>query len=271
VCLQDFLLAQNEDGLLTGTVEIAASHRFQVTLAQVHEAALRLGILPARYSRNREMISIAQQLHLCQSKVAVVGCGGLGGYVIEELARLGVGQLVAIDYDSFEEHNLNRQLLSTSVTLGQSKVEAAVQRVSIVNGAVRVIAQKKAFSAENAEKLLEGAAVVVDALDTVPIRLTLSESCGKLNIPMVHGAISGWYGQLTTQFPGDGPVERIYSGVTNEKGMETIMGNPSFTPAIVASMQAAEVCKVLLGEGTPLRRRIIFINLLSMEFIEMRI
>src|SRR6185369_6175177 len=141
----------------------------------VERLALEHGIFPARYQRNRNVISLADQLRLFNSKVAVVGCGGLGGYVVEELARMGVGHIVAIDPDIFEEHNLNRQILSTPATLGKAKVEAARQRVEQINPAVSLCAVQDAFGLANGSVLLAGASVAVDALDSISYRLELAE------------------------------------------------------------------------------------------------
>ena len=109
--------------------------------------------------------------------------------------------------------------------------------------------------------------MVVDALDSIPARLMLQESCKKLNIQMVHGAIAGWYGQVTTIFPGDDTLNRIYvKDKKQSKGIEEEMGNPSFTPALTASIEVSEVIKVLIGRGELLRKRILFIDLLSCEY-----
>ena len=89
-----------------------------------------------------------------------------------------------------------------------------------------------------------------------------------MGIPLVHGAIAGWYGQVTTQFPGEDNLERLYSRSLEAKGIEQHLGNPSFTPAIVASLETAEVCKILLGMGTTLRGRNLFVDLLDMSFEE---
>lgn len=269
--LQESLLYQSREGLLPRSAHLDIAGRFGLTAAQVEEAALKLGVLPARYSRNRETISTAQQLLLFQSRVLVVGCGGLGGYIVEELARLGVGQLVVVDYDVFEEHNLNRQLFSTTSLLGKSKAEAAARRAVEINDAVAVCAVNEEFTPECAPGLLHGVQVAVDALDTIPARLALAKSCAASGIPMVHGAISGWYGQVTTQYPGDNTLDKIYGWQREEKGMETVLGNPSFTPALVASIETAEVCKILTGQGSVLRNRILYIDLLAMEFDEVRV
>ncbi|UFS69202.1 HesA/MoeB/ThiF family protein [Geomonas sp. RF6] len=256
------------DGLLPWSVQDSAAVRFGLSHAAVEEAALSNGLFPARYQRNRKMIDAAGQARLFASRAAVIGCGGLGGYVIEELARLGVGQIVAVDPDIFEEHNLNRQLLSSPKSLGKPKVEMAYRRVAEINPAVTVTPHYKAYCAGNGEEILRGCDVVVDALDSIAVRLELAESCAELAIPMVYGAIGGWYGQVATQLPGDRTVQQIYRNWSAGKGIEKELGNPSFTPAVVASLEVAEACKILLGKGELLRRRKLSIDLLEMEIHE---
>jgi molybdopterin/thiamine biosynthesis adenylyltransferase len=262
-------LADNADGeLLSWVDQREMMSCFDLECAKAEELILQEGYLPARYQRNQQMISTAQQLQLFQSKVAVVGCGGLGGYILEELARLGVGQIVAIDPDVFEEHNLNRQLLSTIETLGVAKAVAAEMRIAAINPAVRVRPVKAAFDREHGHEMLEGVGLVIDAVDNIKTRLELAEISGQLDIPLVHGAIAGWYGQVVTVYPGEGTLQKLYANWSGGKGIEAGLGNPSFTPAVVASLQVAEVCKVLLGQGDPLRNKMLSINLLDMQFEE---
>ncbi len=144
-------------------------------------------------------------------------------------------------------------------------MEAAVERISAVNPAVTLLPLQTAFSPENGADLLAGCLLAVDALDSIQVRLELGEVCNKLNIPLVHGAIAGWFGHVTTQFPGDNTLEIIYRSWEAGKGIEQSLGNPSFTPAVVASLEVAEVCKLLLGRGNPLRGRQMIIDLFSME------
>jgi molybdopterin/thiamine biosynthesis adenylyltransferase len=265
-----FLKSRAEGDLLSWPNQLEAVARFGLTCAQIEGAMLEEGFLPARYQRNRRMLSTAEQLQLFRSKVAVIGCGGLGGYILEELARLGVGQLLAIDPDTFEEHNLNRQLLSSPAGLGRSKAQAAVERIAEINPAVTVWAIDQAATRSNGNELLAGVDVVADAVDNVPTRMELAESCSTFGIPLVHGAIAGWYGHVTTIFPGEGTLQRLYSHWEGGKGIEAQLGNPSFTPALVASFEVAEVCKILLGRGRLLRNRCLMINLLDMEVEEIR-
>ncbi len=260
-----FVRDQADGQFLSWSRQIEAAERFGVSLAQVEEIALEHNIRPARYQRNGQAISTDDQLTLFRSCVAVIGCGGLGGYIVEELARLGVGKIVVIDPDVFEEHNLNRQLFSTQANLGTAKVEAAAQRIENINPAVTILPIQQAFSLKNGIELLEGCQLAVDALDSIQIRLELADVCTTLNIPLVHGAIAGWFGHVATHFPGDNTMQAIYRSWNGGKGVEQTLGNPSFTPAVVASLEVAEVCKLLLGLGTPLRGRQLMIDLFSME------
>jgi molybdopterin/thiamine biosynthesis adenylyltransferase len=260
----EFLRARAEGDLVAWQVQVEASRCFGVGLAAVEGASLEAGLLPMRYRRNGATLSIQDQLRLFRSRVAIIGCGGLGGYLVEELARVGVGTLVLLDPDVFEEHNLNRQLLSSPDRLGTSKIEAARARVETINPAVTVDAHRDALSAANAARYLAGCSAVVDGLDNVLTRRELAAACRELRVPLVHGAIAGWYGQVAVQLPGD-DISPLLRPTAGGKGIETALGNPSFTPAVVASLQVAETVKVLLGLGTPLSRRVLLVNLLDMK------
>ena len=214
-----------------------------------------------RYEQNR-IFSPAEQELLAEKKAAVVGCGGLGGYLIEMLGRLGVGHIVAIDGDCFDETNLNRQLLCNENNLESSKALTAGLHMILVNSQVDVTSVCENLTEENAARHLAGCDLVLDGLDSVGSKLMLQRICRQLEIPMVHGAIGGWFGQVTTIFPGNDTLSLIY-----EDGCEVSQeaGNPSFTPAVVAGIQAAEAAKVLLGYEDVLQRKMLFIDLFSGE------
>ncbi len=269
--IQEFFQRTATGDLLPWKAQKDCAARFGLTLGQAEEAALKAGYLPARYQRNRKTLSTAQQLRLFKSRAAVIGCGGLGGYVVEELARLGVGELVVADPDVFEEHNLNRQLFSSMENLGLPKVRAARERVERINPAVTLTALEKAFDASSAAEILKGCQVAVDALDSIQARLQLARSCSEYGIPLVHGAISGWYGQVALQHPEDDILQRIYDSTPEDKGIETEMGNPSFTPALVASIQVALACRTLLGLEGRGEKGLFYINLLDMQWEELKI
>ncbi|HQJ66413.1 MAG TPA: HesA/MoeB/ThiF family protein [bacterium] len=246
----------------------AVAGRHAVSLREAHRAALELGIMPRRYARNMAALSTADQLRLHDAAVAVIGCGGLGGYIVEELARLGVGTIKIIDPDSFSEDNLNRQLYATRHSLGRSKAACAAQRVRQINPAIRVTAVKAALGRDNGVKLLERTQVAVDALDNISGRLELAQACRIHGIPLVHGSVGGWYGQVLTEYPGDGTLEKLYAHCHNDRGVEQEIGNLACAVAVIAGLQVAEAGKIVLGRPASLRSKVLFIDLLEMEFTE---
>jgi len=231
----------------------------------VEIAALEMGVVPTRYLPNLGTIGAAGQIQLLRSRVAIVGLGGLGGYVAEALARMGVGALVLIDGDLFEETNLNRQLLCTERQLGIDKVRAACSRVGAVNAAVEAIGHTQVVTRENLPTLLRGADVLVDAVDRLPTRLVLQDGAQALGIPMVHGGIAGFLGQATTVFPDDLGLRALYGDGDQlpEQGLEAVLGTPAATPMAVAAWEAQEVVKILTGRGAPLRQRLLVIDMES--------
>lgn len=212
-----------------------------------------------RYIKNEKMLSPEENRSLREKKVAVVGCGGLGGFIIEELARLGIGHITVVDGDVFEESNLNRQLLSDTTNLGQSKALEAKERMKKVNPDINILTFNEYIDEKNAEQILKGHDVVCDALDNIPSRKVIRRACQNLNTPLIYGAIAGWYGYVSTVFPGDKTLDILYD-TDQAKGEEQELGNPSFTPALIASFQVAETLKLLIGKGELLRKKLLFIN-----------
>lgn len=218
--------------------------------------------LTQRYERNRSTISPAEQERLRDARVLVLGCGGLGGYVIEFLSRIGVGHLRVVDGDVFSPSNLNRQVLCTEQNLGMNKARAAAQRVRAVNSSVTVEAVETFADENNLPALLEGQDLVVDALDTASMRVLTARLAGEKGIPMIHGAISGWSARVHTLFPGDTLMEFLCG--TGEEMYAA--GNLPFTAAMCASIEAAEAVKLLLRRGTGADKRLIEIDLHSLTF-----
>lgn len=244
---------------LPATRQLAAE--FGIPRREVELAALGERVLPARYLRSFGTLGWEGQRKLLESRAVVVGAGGLGGYVVEGLARMGVGRIHVVDGDGFQEHNLNRQLLCSEDDLGRSKAEAARDRARRVNGAVEVIAHACFLDESNADQLLADADVAVDALDSIPSRLLLQEAAARRGIPMVHGAIAGFYAQVMTIFPGDRGLFRFYRKEgAPVRGVEVQLGNPAATPMLCAAIQVHEAVKCLLGVGTPLRDRLLAID-----------
>ena len=242
------------------------------SIHQVYTEALSLGISPHRYIRNREIISLEEQLKLAQSQVAVVGAGGLGGNIILLLARIGIGRLVVVDQDLFDESNLNRQAFCTQDALGKSKSEEAVAAVGSINRAVEVIPHQVRLDRSNAPEILGGSDVIVDALDNIPDRFLLEDASKGLGIPMVHGALAGFEGQLMTIFPDDPGLKNLYGNeevnVDKSTSPESVLGVPTLTPSLIATLQAMEVIKIILKRGRPIRNAMIHVDMETAQINE---
>ena len=248
------------------------ARRYGCAMREVEWQALSAGLAPLRYERNLGTVGLAGQARLLRATVAVVGCGGLGGWVIEGLARMGAGHLIIVDADVFAESNLNRQLGCLESTLGQSKARCLADRVHAVNGAIEVTAHVTRLREDNAAMLLDGAEVVVDALDSIADRLVLARTLAALGLPLIHGAVGGFAGQVMTIMPGDPGLEALYSGATVPlRGVETELGNPAATPMMIASWQVQEVVKLLVGEGELIRNRLLVLDAEYGDVTEIRL
>ncbi|WP_105616162.1 HesA/MoeB/ThiF family protein [Vallitalea okinawensis] len=214
-----------------------------------------------RFIRNYPAVSQEDFKNLQEAKICVVGCGGLGGYLIEMLARIGIGHLTLIDGDVFEKNNLNRQLLSLESNLSRSKAVVASERVHLINSDIKVHYLHKILTKDNSIELLQQHHLVIDAVDRISTKLLIQDTCEKIDIPLIHGAINGWCAQVSTIYPGDRTLNILY-----EKADDTnvqSMGNPAFSPAFAASVQVSEAIKVITGKGQYLRHQIMHMDLLS--------
>ena len=229
---------------------------------EIEIACLERSVIPMRYLRNIGTVGIAGQVKLLRSSAAVCGAGGLGGTIIELLARQGVGHLVIIDNGRFVENNLNRQITATESDLRRSKVKVAAERVHQINSAVKVTPVNRLLEASNVMELIAGADVVLDGLDSLATRLLVAGACNKLKLPFVHGAIAGFSGQLMTICPGDKGLAAIYGPDMDKAayGLETLTGNPPATPSIIAAWEVQEAVKIITGIGTPIRNKLLFLD-----------
>jgi len=237
--------------------------KFRYPSKEIEIIALNEGMLPSRYQKNYSSISLSEQIKLLRSKVAVIGCGGLGGNILELLARLGVGELIVTDGDKFNESNLNRQILCTEENLKKSKVKEAAVRVRKINSSVKVKTHTLFINSKNIQEIIQGADLAIDALDNISARFVLEKACQELKIPLVHGAVDGFNGQVSTIFPQDQGLELIYGSSKKLNRQKRISRSsvPAVTPALIASIQVQEVIKILLQKGKPLRNELLFIDL----------
>jgi molybdopterin/thiamine biosynthesis adenylyltransferase len=221
-----------------------------------------------RYFRNIGAISTEEQEKLKQCSVCIVGLGGLGGYVLELFARLGIGSITGIDFDCFDITNLNRQLLSNESTIGCEKAVAAAERVKLINDEVKFTSIRERLTAGNACELLAGYNIVIDALDGIEARLIVGSACADLNIPLVHGAVNGWCGQAAVIYPGDETLERLYSLTTAQKRPPSVL---PFTPAALAAFQVSLAVRVLLDREKPEPGTLTLLDLLTCSVNEIKI
>ncbi len=218
-----------------------------------------------RYIRNKNMFTDEDMKIFQKTKVCVIGCGGLGGYIIEMLSRIGIGEISIVDGDNFCENNLNRQLISKEKNIGESKALEAKKRVEEINSNIKINALVEYIDKENVDRILEGQDIVIDALDNIETRKLLGNSAKKNKIPYIYGAIAGWYGQVSTIFPEDNTLDYIYKNKIT-RGKEKDLGNPSFTPGVIASIQVSEAIKVILNKKNYLRNKLLYIDLLNNEY-----
>ena len=199
--------------------------------------------MEARYIRNLGAITEEDCRLLQQKSVLVVGCGGLGGYLMEYLARIGIGKIRCVDGDVFDETNLNRQILSTTQNLGTPKALAAKDRLQAINPHVTVETVCVFLDESNAKELIDGCDIVLDALDNIPSRKLLADACADAGVPYVFGAISGWVAQAGICMPGDRMIHTLYPEGITIKDKSVL----SFTPAMCAAMQVSLCVSLLLG------------------------
>jgi len=239
----------------------------------VQLAALRQEIVPEVYARNQKSLSSDDQIRLLQSRVAVIGLGGLGGTVTEILARVGIGSLTLVDGDRFDDSNLNRQLLSSTAVLGQEKAVVAAERVGVLNPAVQTRCVVSFLQKENAADLLSGADIAVDCLDSITDRFILENACAQLEIPLVSAAIGGTSGQVSVIYPGDQGLSRIYGDPEKaaHRGVEKQLGTLPFTAIALAAMECAEVVVMAVGRQAGLRNRLLITDLFdhSLEVVDL--
>ena len=214
-----------------------------------------------RYARNIPALTAAECEILKRRRILVVGCGGLGGHIIDGLSRIGVGSIRAVDGDVFEETNLNRQLLSSVPLLGVNKAKAAADHIGRVNPEVTVEAVGEFLTEANAAALIAGCDIVMDALDNVQSRKILAAACSKAGIPYVYGGISGWVAQAAVSMPGDDLIGKLFPEEVELRDKSVL----SFTPALCASMQTALCVKLLTGRAVE-TGTIFYFDLLNQEF-----
>jgi len=223
-----------------------------------------------RYSRHIIMPQIGSrgQRKLIDSKVLVVGAGGLGGPVALYLALAGIGTIGLVDFDVVDLSNLQRQVLHNTETVGMTKVASAIQTLKRYNPGVNVVPHEFPVTSENAMALVAQYDIVVNGADNFATRYLVNDAAYLNNKPLVDGSILIFDGQVTVYEPGKGCYRCLFPeppppGMVPNCAEAGVLGALTGT---IGSIQATEVVKVILGIGEPLVGRLLLVDALSMEF-----
>ncbi|SHN70147.1 ThiF family adenylyltransferase [Desulfovibrio litoralis] len=233
-------------------------------------------LLTERYLRNQTTLSLIDQEKLFNSKVLIVGLGGLGGYVLEHLARVGVGGIRACDPDVFEASNLNRQLLSTEdgAIKHFNKTQLAKERAQAVNSSIKT----EFFSCEFSPEMLSGVDLVLDCLGGAKDRAFLHNSAYECGVPLISAAVAGWSFLVSTilsvknetgekiekQTKLGELMTRIY--INNEQSLEESIGTIVSSVNLAACIQSSEAIRFLTGDEPCLANKILLGDLSVMSF-----
>ena len=225
--------------------------------------ALTQTIRPLRYLRNQQALPVDDQIRLLRSTVAQVGLGGLGGTLLENHLRAGVGSIRCADGDTFEESNLNRQALSTPNTLGRNKAHAALARAASINPSVDMKAIDTFLTPETLPGFLDGSDVAVDALGGLENRLLLQRAAAEAGVPLVTGALAGWNGYVSVVMPGQtGPADIM----GKDNAAEETLGCPAPAVSLFASLMASETIRLITTGISPLSGKMLIIDMQSLTF-----
>jgi molybdopterin/thiamine biosynthesis adenylyltransferase/rhodanese-related sulfurtransferase len=231
----------------------------------------------ARYSRHLLIpeVGVEGQTKLLNSRVLLIGAGGLGSPASLYLAAAGVGTLGIVDDDRVDASNLQRQIAHSTETLGDWKADSAKATIEALNPDVNVVTYKERLTSENVERILgDGWDVILDGADNFPTRYLVNDASIWHGIPVVHGSIYRFEGQVTVFKPQEGPCYRCLfpqppppelAPSCSEGGVLGVL------PGIVGSLQANETIKLLLGIGEPLVGRLLLFDALETEFSEVRL
>lgn len=252
------------------------SHSVRGGLARWRQQALPSsgGALDAdateRYARQLQLpqIGVAGQLRLAAAHVVLVGAGGLGSAVAQYLVAAGVGRISLIDDDRVERSNLQRQVIHAEARIGMAKVESARVALAALNPSVRIDIHEERLCAANVERLLADRPVVVDGADNLATRYLLATACLRLRLPLVYGAVQGFTGQVSVfdARRADSPCYRCLYPVAPAAADApncSAAGVLGVVPGLIGLWQANEALKLVLGIGSPLVGRVLWLDALA--------
>jgi sulfur-carrier protein adenylyltransferase/sulfurtransferase len=229
-----------------------------------------------RYSRHLLVpeIGLEGQTKLLESKVLLLGAGGLGSPTALYLAAAGVGTLGIVDDDEVDLSNLQRQVIHTTDRIGVAKVDSAEESIKAINPGVDVKKYKVRLDASNIMEIIQGYDVIVDGVDNFPTRYLLNDATVRLGIPVVSASILGFDGQLSVFAPHEGPCYRCLYPVPPPADMAPSCGANGVLgvlPGTMGLLQATEVIKLVTGAGEPLIGRLLLYEALGATFTELKV
>jgi sulfur-carrier protein adenylyltransferase/sulfurtransferase len=229
-----------------------------------------------RYSRHLLVpeIGLEGQTKLLQSKVLLLGAGGLGSPTALYLAAAGVGTLGIVDDDDVDLSNLQRQVIHTTDGIGTPKVDSAERAITAINPDVNVVKYQTRLDASNIMEIIDGYDVIVDGVDNFPTRYLLNDATVRLDIPVVSASILGFDGQLSVFKPHDGPCYRCLYPVPPPAELAPSCGANGVLgvlPGTMGLLQATEVIKLVTGAGEPLVGRLLLYEALGATFTELKV
>jgi molybdopterin-synthase adenylyltransferase len=208
------------------------------------------------------------QQKLSRSAVLIAGAGGLGCIAALYLAAAGIGRIRVADEGDVELSNLNRQVAYTERDIGRPKVQVLSAQLAALNPSVAVEPFHVTLDDESLPSLAAGCDVMIDALDNLPTRFAVNRLALRGNVAIVHGAVNGFYGQMTTVVPWETPCLACIYGNKVTSGITPVIG---VTPGVIGLLQATEVMKVITGLGKQMRGRFLVFDGLQMSFTEIEI
>lgn len=229
-----------------------------------------------RYSRHIILKEVGGmgQTKLLESKVLLIGAGGLGSPIAVYLAAAGVGTLGIIDDDVVDLSNLQRQILHGTSDIGIPKTKSAEATITEMNPDVKVIPINERINSENAFQILEQYDLIVDGCDNFPTRYLINDACVMIGKPIVHGSIYQFDGQVTVLYPGKGPCYRCIFPEPPPAGLAPSCqeaGVFGVLPGIIGTIQAVEAIKILLDIGDSLIGTLLLFDALTMNFNRMKL
>jgi len=256
---------------MTGGITLWKDRGYKVELPKTLTAEQR-----ERYSRHLLIpeIGIEGQTKLLESKVLLLGAGGLGSPTALYLAAAGVGTLGVVDDDDVDLSNLQRQVIHTTDRIGVPKVDSAEQAITAINPDVDVVKYKTRLDASNIMEIIDGYDVIVDGVDNFPTRYLLNDATVRLDIPVVSASILGFDGQLSVFKPHEGPCYRCLYPVPPPAELAPSCGANGVLgvlPGTMGLLQATEVVKLVTGAGEPLIGRLLLYEALGATFTELKV